>query len=126
MLKELACDPSHGLFTATVIPPASKEAALSCFREIRGHQEFRNSFGILIDLATLDQPPSMSTACALGEIVKAFFPGQKIALILPDSCSHLPWDVLQYLSKPEVQIENFSKRDQAEAWLREREGKTAA
>ncbi len=119
MLHALSCDPSQKRFTVTVVPPASLESALSCLRDIRNHKNYRNDYGILIDLSSLDQPLSVAAASSLGRVVKAFFPGQTIALALTNARVQMPWAALQYISSPEVEVKIFSKLGDAEAWLAE-------
>ncbi len=109
-------DAARKRITIFVTPPISEHDALVGLREVRTHPEFRTDYGILIDAQAVDRPPSASGAINLGNVLKVFFPGQKIALVSPNPVA-TEWAFLQLTARSKVHLSYFKESSEAEAWL---------
>lgn len=99
-----------------VTPPVSRYDALVGLREVRTHPEFRTDYGILIDVRAADRPPSAAGAIELGNVMKVFFPGQKIAFVSPNPVT-TEWAFLLVTASSKVHLSYFKESSEAEAWL---------
>jgi len=109
-------DAGRKRITVFVTPPVSEYDALAGLREVRTHPEFRTDYGILINVQAADHPPSASGAIALGNIMKVFFPGQRIAFVSPNPVT-TEWAFLLVTASPKVHLSYFKESSEAEAWL---------
>ena len=109
-------DAARKRITVFVPPPVSKFDALVGLREVRIHPELRTDYGILVDVQAIDRPPSAAGAIELGNIMKVFFPGQKIAFVSPNPVT-TEWAFLLVTASPKVQLSYFEESSEAEAWL---------
>jgi len=109
-------DAARKRITIFVTPPVSKYDALVGLREVRTHPEFRTDYGILINVQAADHPPSASEAIELGNVMKVFFRGQKIALVSPDPVT-TEWAFLHVTASSKVHLSYFNESSEAEAWL---------
>ena len=109
-------DAARKRITVFVTPPVSKYDALVGLREVRTHPEFRTDYGILIDVQAADRPPSASGAIELGNVMKVFFPRQKIAFVSPNLVT-TEWAFLHLTANSKVHLSYFKESSEAEAWL---------
>ena len=99
-----------------VTAPVSRYDALVGLREVRTHPEFKTDYGILINVQAVDRPPSAAGAIELGNVMKVFFPGQKIAFISPNPVT-TEWAFLHVTASAKVHLSYFKDTSEAEAWL---------
>lgn len=117
MPHTITFDAARKRVAIVVTRPVSEKQALSCFRELRTHPEFRTDYGILINLLAADLPPTNEEAVRLGGVVKAFFPGQRIALVWPNVSTIRSWVIFWVVASPRAHVRLFTTLSDAEAWL---------
>ncbi len=110
-------DAARARIEITVTPPIAEKEGLKCLLEIRSHPEFRADYGIVFNLLAADQPLRCEEAVRLGEVVKGFFPAQKVAIVWSNPSTALTWQFLQLAASPKVDVQIFSELDETEAWL---------
>ena len=100
-----------------VAPPVSEYGALKCFREVRAHPEFREEYGLLIDLLAADRSLSRTEAEHLGGTMMYLFPGHRIALVRRTPTPTPVFDALRAAATSKTDVQIFSDLGAAEAWL---------
>jgi hypothetical protein len=110
-------DAVHKRIAILVAPPVSEYDALKCFREVRAHPEFTADYGILINLLAADRTLSLTEAEHIGEAMKYFFPGHRIALLRRAPTSTPALDALRATATSKTDVRVFTGLSAAEAWL---------
>jgi len=119
MPHAITFDAMHKRISILITPPIRREDALACFREVRTHPEFRTEYGIIFDLTAADRTLPHGEVAQLGEIVKVFFPGQKVAIVMvpTDSDSESAVELFQAVASLKADVGVFKESSDAEAWL---------
>jgi hypothetical protein len=110
-------DAAHKRIAIVVAPPISEYDALTCFREVRAHPEFRTSHGILINLLAADRSLSTTEAAHLGGAMKYLFPKHKIAFVRTNPLMTEGLEALRVTASPGLDVGIFSTLGAAEVWL---------
>ncbi len=112
-------DAAHKRISIVVAPPVNEYNALTCFRKVRAHPEFRAGHGILINLLAADRSLSATEAEHLGGTMKYLFPGHRIALLRRTPTLTPALDALRAAASSKTDVQVFSDLSAAEAWLAE-------
>ena len=110
-------DAAHKRIAIVVAPPISEYDALTCFREVRAHPEFRTGHGILINLLAADRSLSTTEAAHLGGAMKYLFPKHRIAFVRTNPLMTEGLEALRVTASPGLDVGIFSTLGAAEVWL---------
>jgi hypothetical protein len=109
--------PSHKRIAILVVPPISEYDAITCFREIRAHPEFRADYGILINLLPADRTLGVAEAEHIGGAMQYYFPGHKVALLRRADSPTPAFDAARATASSKTDVRIFTELTAAEAWL---------
>lgn len=93
------------------------QSALEGMREVRMHAEFNADYGILCDFRQGDFRGSRLDLFKVSEVIKVFFPGQRIALIFSESVREKSGAFVAIATTTALPIQVFDNIEAGEAWL---------
>ncbi len=113
----IAFDANQKKISILVLPPISGQEGFECLRQIRSHPQFGADYAILFNMLAADKALTLVEATRFGEIMRAFFPKQKVAFVRHNPPVTQAFDVVQLMASPIVDVRIFGEMSEAEAWL---------
>lgn len=97
--------------------PENRHSALEVMREVRMHPEFKPDYGILCDFRQGNFSGSKLDLFNVSEVIKMFFPGQRIALVFADADREKSGNYVAMATTSVLAVQVFNTIEAAEAWL---------
>ncbi len=118
MPHSIEFDETRKRVTILVAPPVNLDDALTCFRTVRMDPRYSAEYRIFLNSWAADRAPTVEEGLEMASVLRAFFPGQKLAWLRHNPPKDHPGiEALQTASKVNVVIQQFSDPDAAQAWL---------
>lgn len=117
MTYRFTFDPKRKLIRVVQDGLENVHSALEVMREVRMHPEFHADYGILCDFRKGAFPRSKIELVKVSEVIKVFFPGQRIALTYSDPEREKGGNFVAASTGTVTSIRVFNDPEAAEAWL---------
>ncbi len=117
MRSKLNFDEARKLITVVAVGSASMESSLGSLRALRTDSRFRGDYRVLCNFLDSKYVPKSAERFALGIVVSAFFPGQKIALVVGNPEVEKLKELIAINTGGKVDANVFNDIKAAERWL---------